>query len=106
MVLKWIDNQNALALEYQRDYGSARGNLDILNLVNNPCANGVCSVFGLTDSFLSSKSMAHYVGPELAEKLSQPLKFQWVSAGLEQPPQPPSTVNGFDVTMCGQTQSI
>ena len=38
---------NGLALEYQRDYGSARGNLDVFDLVNNPAANGVCSVFGL-----------------------------------------------------------
>jgi len=38
---------DALALEYKRDYGTARGNLDIANLVNNPAANGVCSVFGL-----------------------------------------------------------
>ena len=38
---------DALALEYQRDYGRARGNLDVANLVNNPAANGVCRVFGL-----------------------------------------------------------
>ena len=38
---------NALALEYQRDYGTANGNLNISNLVNNPQANGVCRVFGL-----------------------------------------------------------
>ena len=39
---------NALALEYQREYGTARGNLDLSDLVNNPSANGVCSVFGLS----------------------------------------------------------
>lgn len=38
---------NALAFEYQRDYGTARGDFDISNAVNNPAANGVCSVFGL-----------------------------------------------------------
>lgn len=38
---------SALALEYQGDYGSAFGNLDILDLVNDPAANGKCSIFGL-----------------------------------------------------------
>ena len=38
---------DALALEYQRDYGTAIGNLNVLDLVNNPTANGVCRVFGL-----------------------------------------------------------
>lgn len=38
---------NALALEYKRDYGTASGNLNVLDLVNNPSANGVCCVFGL-----------------------------------------------------------
>ncbi len=39
---------NGLALEYQRNYGAARGNLDVFDLVNNPAANGICSVFGLS----------------------------------------------------------
>jgi hypothetical protein len=39
---------NGLALEYKRDYGTARGHLDIFNLVNNPAANGVCNVLGLS----------------------------------------------------------
>jgi hypothetical protein len=38
---------NGLALEYQRDYGTAHGNLNVFNLVNNPAANSKCSVFGL-----------------------------------------------------------
>ena len=38
---------NGLALEYQGNYGSARGNLDIADFVNNPVAGGVCNVFGL-----------------------------------------------------------
>src|SRR5690349_13466511 len=38
---------DALALEYQRYYGTARGNLNVANLVNNPAANCKCSVFGL-----------------------------------------------------------
>ena len=38
---------NALPLEYQRHYGTASGDLDIANLVNNPAASGKCCVFGL-----------------------------------------------------------
>lgn len=38
---------DALALEYQRDYGSAGGDLNIADLVNNPGANGVCRVLRL-----------------------------------------------------------
>ena len=38
---------DGLALEYQRDYGTARGNLNVLDLMNNPAANGKCSIFGL-----------------------------------------------------------
>jgi hypothetical protein len=38
---------DALALEYKRDYGTARGDLNIADLVNNPAANGECRVFGL-----------------------------------------------------------
>ena len=39
---------NALALEYQRDYLAARGDLNVFDLVNNPSASGKCSVFGLS----------------------------------------------------------
>jgi hypothetical protein len=39
--------QNALALEYQGDYGSASGNLDVSDLINNPGFNRKCRVFGL-----------------------------------------------------------
>ena len=38
---------NGLALEYQGNYGTARGDLDIADLVNNPAASGKCHVFGL-----------------------------------------------------------
>jgi len=38
---------DALALEYKRDYGTARGDLNIADLVNNPAANGECRVLGL-----------------------------------------------------------
>jgi hypothetical protein len=37
---------NALALEYQAEYGSARSDGDITNIVNNPNASRVVRVFG------------------------------------------------------------
>jgi len=37
---------DALALEYQRDYGSARWNCDVSYLVNNSIPESVCRVFG------------------------------------------------------------
>lgn len=39
---------NGLALEYQREYGTAHGNVDLSNLINNPAANGICRVLGLS----------------------------------------------------------
>ena len=39
---------DALALEYQRDYGTARGNLNITDLVNNPFVNSPLSIQGLS----------------------------------------------------------
>ena len=35
---------DALALEYKRDYGTATGNLNITDIVNNPTSNGLCRV--------------------------------------------------------------
>jgi hypothetical protein len=46
--------------------------------------------------FIRRQNVAPYVGPELAEKLSNPLIFQWSTPG---PNVPPATVNGYDVTM-------
>jgi hypothetical protein len=43
-----LNNLDGLALEYERDYGTASGNLSISDLVNNPAANGICRVFGLS----------------------------------------------------------
>ena len=37
---------DALSLEYKRDYGTARRDLNITNLMNNPNAEGVVCVFG------------------------------------------------------------
>lgn len=39
---------NGLALEYQRDYGTAFRDLDISDIVNNPAASGKCSVLSLS----------------------------------------------------------
>jgi hypothetical protein len=45
--------------------------------------------------FLASKSMNSFVSPPLREKIAQPLRFQWSSAGA----QPSVVVNGFDATL-------
>ncbi len=41
-------DSDALALEYQRDYGTARGEMDISDFVNNPFINCVSSIFSLS----------------------------------------------------------
>ncbi len=38
---------DGLALEYQGYYGTARGSLEVSDLVNNPTANRKCSILGL-----------------------------------------------------------
>jgi len=38
---------DALALEYQGNYGTARGDIDISDLVNNPLFNGKCRILSL-----------------------------------------------------------
>jgi hypothetical protein len=53
---------NALALEYKRDYGTASRDLDVFDLVNNPCANGVCSIFGLGFSKEGADSLLSDIG--------------------------------------------
>jgi hypothetical protein len=47
-------------------------------------------------TFLGTKAMSALVGPELRQKLSQPVKFQWGTGGLE---LPPTVVHGFDATL-------
>ena len=44
--MKTMEN-DALSLEYKRDYGTASGYLDIADLVNNPAFGGKCRVLGL-----------------------------------------------------------
>ena len=73
---------NALALEYQRDYVASRGDLNVLDLVNNPGASGKCRVFGLRfeeqpfDDFLREiRSLGQDCpdSPLVASNPSQPL---------------------------------
>ena len=45
--MHYTNELDALALEYKRDHRTARGNLNIANLINNPAASGKCRVFGL-----------------------------------------------------------
>lgn len=47
--------------------------------------------------FVDRPSFAPHVGPELGDKLSKPLVFQWFPAGLNSPM--PSEVYGYDVTI-------
>ena len=46
--------------------------------------------------FIRRPRMAAYVGSELAQKLENPLKFQWTAVGAKTPPTP---VHGYDVTI-------
>lgn len=46
--------------------------------------------------FVAGKSMAKYLGAELQQKAAKPFKFQWGFGGAG---QPPSEVNGYDVTL-------
>lgn len=47
-------------------------------------------------TFLATKTMSSLGGPELHQKLAQPLKFQWGTGG---PELPPTIIHGFDVTL-------
>lgn len=64
---------------------------------------GMGASLGLTGSgqaftrFVAGKSIAPFLGVEVQEKIAQPVKFQWVSRGVER--QPPSDLNGYDVTL-------
>ncbi|MGO8953058.1 MAG: P63C domain-containing protein [Rhodomicrobium sp.] len=47
--------------------------------------------------FIKRDKIASYIGPELNEKLENPLIFQRMTAGPNAPP--PSTIHGYDVTI-------
>jgi hypothetical protein len=46
--------------------------------------------------FIRRPRMAVYVGSELAEKIANPLIFQWAALGAKMPPTP---IHGYDVTI-------
>lgn len=43
---EYMRKPDGLALEYKRDYGIARGNINIADFMNNPNFFGVTCVFG------------------------------------------------------------
>lgn len=63
---------------------------------------GMAVAIGLTERgnafhrFARSNRVAPYVGAELSTKIENPLVFQWVTGGAE---QPPVHVHGYDVTL-------
>ena len=63
---------------------------------------GMGAAIGLGDGgsrlprFVQGDKVAPYVGPELSEKLTNPLVFQWSAVGQN---VPPTMVNGYDVTI-------
>jgi|GEM_PF-305065 len=48
-------------------------------------------------SLLATKAMTQAAGPEILEKLENPIKFQWGTGGSDSPP--PSVVYGFDAAL-------
>lgn len=56
---------DGLSLEYKRDYGTAIGDLNVADLVNNPAANSECRVLGLS----LQKQGADLFGGELGSLL-------------------------------------
>lgn len=59
-------------------------------------ALGLGSSGSRLQDFLATKVMAPYVGRELAEKIENPLVFQWQPMGGN---QPPTVTHGYDVTI-------
>lgn len=63
---------------------------------------GMAAAIGLAERgnafvrFANSKSIAKHGGAELLEKIANPLVFTWGTGGAQ---QPPSEVNGYDVTL-------
>jgi hypothetical protein len=76
-----LNDQNKTAVIHQRGMGQALG-------------------LGESGSrlprFVSGKAISNYLGPEIRQKLENPIIFQGLSAGLG---GAPSTVHGYDVTL-------
>ena len=53
---------DALALEYQRDYGTARSDLDIPDFFNQPLVNCVTDIFSLSFAEKSSDIFLREIG--------------------------------------------
>ena len=56
-----MNELDALALEYQGDYGTATGDLDISDIMNNPFAFCISSIFSLS----LSKELSDLLGVEI-----------------------------------------
>ncbi len=56
-----MNDLDALALEYQRDYGTASRNLDISDILYNPFAHCISSIFSLG----LSKELSDLLGVEI-----------------------------------------
>lgn len=80
-----LDDDQKTAVISQRGMGAALGMRDTSGLA-------------LT-RFLSGVKMTGYVGAELREKLSNPLKFQWSPPGVAAGVAAGVLVHGYDVTM-------
>jgi hypothetical protein len=77
-----LDDENKTAVISKRGMGAA---LDLGEFAGN-----------LLPRFLKGKKIAPYVDANLAEKLENPLVFQWSSPGANAPPGP---IHGYDVTI-------
>jgi hypothetical protein len=76
-----LDDQNKTAVLSERGMGRALG-------LSSTGGNKL-------QSFLATKTMSALIGPELRQKLAQPIKFQWGTGG---PELPPTIIHGYDAT--------
>lgn len=89
---------------FKKDFG-----IDVdCYVLDDPNRTAVMSLSGLEKSlglpkkgnalreFLGTKAVAPFAGTEIAEKIAQPLKFQWGGPGTD---QPPAVIHGYDVTI-------
>lgn len=86
-----LDNERKTAVISQRGMGKALGLPD----------HGMA-----LPRFIATKAMAEFAGAEFGDKLTQPIKFQWVGGGAEtskpdeeKASKKPSVFYGYDVTL-------
>lgn len=53
--------------------------------------------------FANGKSIARHGGAQILEKIASPLVFTWGTGGAQ---QPPSEINGYDVTLLIETDIL